>query len=204
MASITKEQAEALAENFLDDIGAGSVDDLQPRETLSAIFQLAGELIEAAQENLNKSRTNASGNLSSSIQAQEPTAAPGFIQIDIEMLFYGQFVNKGVRGKKSGSGLYAFKSDMPGEKMVDAIQKYMKDARAKISNVKKPIGYEKKNKSIAERASAFAMARAIKQHGIKATYFMDNAIDYINSIAEQRIADALGVDILNSLPDKLN
>lgn len=199
-----------MAENFLDDIGAGTVDDLQPRETLSAIFLLAGELVEAAQENLNATRTNASGNLSSSIQAQEPKAAAGFIQIDIEMLFYGQFINKGVRGTKSGSGLYAFKHDLKKgtrggkSKFIEAIQQYMKDARAKIGNVKKPIGYEKKNKKISDVSSAFAMARSIKQHGIKATYFMDAAINYIDSIAEQRLADAIGIDIINSLPDKLN
>lgn len=204
MASISKAQADALAEGFLDDIGTGNPGELQPRETLSELFMLVGELIEDAQDNLNETKSNASGRLSSSIEAREPVAAPGLIQIDIEMNFYGQFVNKGVKGTKGGAGLYKFKSDMPGKSMVDAIKHYMKDARSKIGAVKKPVGYEIKNATIAQASAAFAMARSIKQHGIKAVYFMDKAINDTDKKVSQRLGDALAVDVLNSLPDELN
>lgn len=200
--SISKAQAEALADGYLDDIG--SSDDLQPRETIAELLLLAGELIEDAQQNLNDTKTNASGELSKSIEAREPITAPGLIQIDIEMNFYGQFVNKGVRGTKEGSGLYAFKSDMPGKSMTDAIRQYMKDAKNKIRSVSQHIGYEKKNKSVSDASSAFAMARAIKQHGIKPTYFMDKAINDTDKKVSDRLSDALSIDVLNSLPDELN
>ena len=107
--SIGKAQAEALADGFLDDIGSDP-NGLQPRETLSEIFLLAGELVEGAQDNLNASHTNASGDLSTSIAAREPVVGAGFIQIDIEMNAYGQFVNSGVRGTKGGSGLPGLRS----------------------------------------------------------------------------------------------
>lgn len=202
MASIGKAQAQALAESFLDDIGSDP-NGLQPRETLSEIFLLAGELIEDAQDNLNASRTNASGELSKSIAAREPVTGPGFIQIDIEMNAYGQFINSGVRGTKGGSGLYSFKKDRPGEKMVKSFMKYIKDARSKIGSVKKPIGYENKNSEVAKRSSAYAMARNTKQKGIKATHFMDKAIAATDKKVSERLGDALAIDVLNSLPDKL-
>lgn len=203
MSSFASAQASALAEGFLDSIG-GSKEEFQPRDTLSQLFILAGELIEDAQNNLNADRSNASGNLSDSIQARDPVASNGIIQIDIEMLFYGQFVNKGVKGTKSGQGLYSFKYDMPSRDMVTAFQQYMRSARAKIGNVKSPIGHEIKNKAVSDISSAFAMARATKQHGIKATGFMDKAIDTTNAKVQDKLGNALAIDVLNALPDKLN
>ncbi len=203
MPSISKAQSEALADGFLNDI-ASNKDGLVPRETISELLLLAGELVESAQENLNAAKANASGELSKSILAQEPKAAPGFIQIDIEMNFYGQFLNKGVKGTKSGSGLYAFKNDKPGGNMLKAISQYMKDARSKIGSVKTKIGYESKNASVAAASNAYAMARAVKQHGIKAVYFMDLAIAETDKKVSERLGDALAIDVLNSLPDKLN
>lgn len=202
--SIGKAQAEALADNFLDDIGSGDPGELQPRETIAELLLLAGELIEEAQANLNATRSNATGNLSESIQAQEPKTAPGLIQIDIEMNFYGQFVNKGVKGTKGGNGLYSFKTEFPSKKMVAAIRKYIKDARSKIGSDKTRIGYETKNTTISEASSAYAMARSIKRKGIDATYFMDRAIDETDKKISERLGDALGIDVLNSLPDELN
>jgi hypothetical protein len=204
MASIGKSQAAALAEGFLDDIGSTDDISFKPAEIVGELILLAYELVQSAQDNLNATHSNASGRLSDSITAQEPKTAPGFIQIDIEMNFYGQFVNKGVKGTKGGTGLYKFKSDMPGKSMVDAIKKYMKDARSKIGSVKKPIGYESKNATIAAASSAFAMARSIKQHGIHPTYFMDAAIEETDQKVSERLGDALAIDVLNSLPDTLN
>jgi hypothetical protein len=202
--SISKAQAEALADGFLDDIGTGNPNELQPRETISELLLLAGELVEDAQKNLDNTKSNASGELSKSIEANEPTTAPGLIQIDIEMNFYGQFVNKGVKGTKEGSGLYAFKSDMPGRKMLKSIEQYIKDAKSKLRSVKQHIGYENKNKGVSDANSAFAMARAVKQHGIKPTFFMDKAINDTDKKVSERLGDALAIDVLNSLPDKLN
>lgn len=202
--SIGKAQALALADNFLDDIGSGSKDDLQPRETISELLLLAGELVEMAQENLNESKSNAAGDLSKSILASEPITTHGIMQIDVEMSFYGQFINKGVRGTKSGSGLYAFKNDKPGGKMVKSLSRYIKSAASKIGTVKHKIGYESKNAAVAAASNAYAVARAVKQHGIKATYFMDKAIADTDKKVSDRLGDALAIDVLNSLPDNLN
>ena len=120
------------------------------------------------------------------------------------MNFYGQFINKGVKGTKSGSGLYAFKNDKPGSKMVKALSKYIKSASSKIGSVKHKIGYEVKNTAVAAASNSYAVARAVKQHGIKATYFMDKAIADTDKKVSDRLGDALSIDVLNSLPDNLN
>jgi hypothetical protein len=205
MGSINKMQADALADGFLDDIGSGSPGDLQPRETLSVLFQLVGSLVESAQDNLNDSNSNASGKLSKSIMAEEPVATGTTLQVDVSMLLYGEFINKGVRGVKSGSGTYAFKSEFPSKKMVKSISKYIKSSKKKIrsTNSNTISQNEKKHLSISELSSAYATARAIKQHGIKATNFMDKAITSTSLKAEEQLSSALRVDIINSLPDKL-
>ncbi len=214
MPSISKAQASALADGFLNDIGSDK-EGLQPRETISELLLLAGELVESAQENLNAAKANASGELSKSILAQEPKAAPGFIQIDIEMNFYGQFINKGIKGTRGGSGMYAFKHEIGGtrkkgggksgktHKLVAAMEQYIKDAKSKIGAIKTPIGYEGKNTDISKQV-AYLMARNITRYGIGATYFMDLAIVETDQKVSERLGDALAIDVLNSLPDKLN
>jgi hypothetical protein len=204
--SINKAQASLLAEGFLDDIGSVKPGDFQPRETITELLLLGGELIESAQANLNNSNTNASGKLSESIEAEEPIVKSGIIQIDITMLFYGQFINKGVKGRKSGSGVYAFKYDAPSAKFVKAIKEYIKTASKKITNTNKAKTISKnelKNASVSEIDNAYAMARSIIQHGIKPTGFMDKAITTTEQKIENRLQSALKVDIINSLPDKI-
>jgi hypothetical protein len=132
MGSISKAQADLLSSGFLDNIG--SEETLQPRETFSEIILLAGEFIEDAQDNLNKSQSNASGNLSSSIQLGEPEVSGNLFKVDVYMNYYGQFINKGVKGTKSGSGLYAFKHDFPSKGMIDAIREWIKAGKLKTRN----------------------------------------------------------------------
>jgi hypothetical protein len=64
-------------------------------------------------------------------------------------------------------------------------------------------GLEKKRKSISQlnlgRQVAYAVARSIKQHGIKATGFMDKAVASTSSKVQDRLGNALEVDIINSL-----
>lgn len=198
--SINKAQAKALADGFLDNLG--SENDLQPRETFSEIILIAGEMVEAMQDNLNASNTNASGALSSSIEIGEPEVSGSLFKVDVYMNFYGQFVNKGVKGTKSGSGLYAFKHDFPSKSMVDAIREWIKAGKLKTANTnaKKTISRnEKKNASIGQLDNAFAVARSIKQHGIKPTGFLDKAVDTTITKVKDRLGLALKIDIINSL-----
>src|ERR1700743_1490125 len=110
--SISKAQAEALAEGFLDSIGVDR-DGIYPKETYSELIILASELIEQAQKNLAASNSISSGALSESIVASDPRSVGSAMLLDIYMNFYGLFVNKGVKGTKAEGSLagYSFKND---------------------------------------------------------------------------------------------
>lgn len=201
--SISKAQAQALADGFLDDIGSNK-DGLQPRETFSEMILIAGEFIEDCQQNLLSSNSNASGELSASLIANEPEKVGNAMRIDVYMNFYGAFVNSGVKGTKSGSSTagYSFKYDMPTKSMVKAIQQWIDRGKISTSSVKKYSGYgrhEIKNKSIAQLDMAFAVARSIKMKGLKPTGFLDKAVaTSINKVAD-RLGSALSIDVLNSI-----
>lgn len=201
--SISKSQAEALAEGFLDNLGS-SKEGLQPRETFTEIILLAGELIEEAQNNLNKSNRHTSGRLSESLIGDEPTLNGSVFRIDVLMNFYGAFVNKGVKGTRSGRSLagYSFKNEVVSSSMHKAISDWIKSARTATRSVKKYKGYgkhETKQKTISQYDTAYAIARSIKQHGLKPTGFLDKAVASTERKVADRLGAALRVDVIDGL-----
>lgn len=195
--SISKQQAEALAEGFLDNIG--SENDLQPRETFSEIILLAAEFI-----NLIKANNISSGALSESLQAGEPTVEGNVFSIDVFMNFYGKFINSGVKGTRSGSSRagYSFKNEIVSQKMLKAIAEWIKRAQISTQTVKKyaPHGaHETRRRSISEIDSAYGKARSIKMYGIPATGFLDSAVQTTTQKVKDRLGLALKIDIINSI-----
>jgi hypothetical protein len=204
--SISKAQAKLLADNFLDSIG--SKEDFKPKNSLSALFEVAGFLIETAQKNLNKADRVSSGALSESMKVLNPERRGKIIVIDIELLYYYIFHDLGVRGTKKGSGKFAFKNDFPSKKMVKSIQRWLRKEglKAKTDVGGKPITKrEAKRKSISDatKGAAYAIARSVKQKGIKKTLFWTNAIKATERKAEQELGDAFVVDVLDAIPSKL-
>lgn len=202
--SISKSQAEALAEGFLDNIGSSKDELFRPKEIFTEVILLAGELVETAQDNLNKSNRHSSGKLSESIIADEPTQTGAEISIDILMNFYGAFVNKGVKGTRSGSSTagYSFRNEVVSNKMYNAIADWIKRAGTGTRNVKKYRGYgkhETKQKTIAQYDSTYAVARSIKMYGLKPTGFLDNAVASTRSKVAARLGAALRLDVIDGL-----
>jgi hypothetical protein len=201
--SISKAQAAALAEGFLDNLGSDR-NEFQPKNTYTEVFLLVGELIDTAQNNLNKSNRIASGALSESLIADEPKKNGNVISVDVLMNFYGAFVNKGVKGTRSGHSTagYSFRNEVVSRSMLAAIANWIEKARIKTRTVKKYKGYGKhevKQKTIAQYDATYAVARSIKQHGLKPTGFMDNAIAKTSDKIEKRLGAALVVDVLDGL-----
>lgn len=201
--SISKAQAEALAEGFLDNLGSDRSEFL-PKNVYTELFLLVGELIETAQNNLNTANITNTGKLSESIIADEPIQSGNEIRVDVLMNFYGQFHNKGVKGTRSGRSTagYSFKNEIVSRKMYAAIKEWIKRAGATTRTVKKYKGYgahESKRKSIAQYDSVYATARSIKMHGLKSTGFMDNAIADTSAKVSDRLGSALVVDIIDGL-----
>lgn len=201
--SISKAQAAALAEGFLDDLGS-SKDDFAPRNTLTELFLLAGELIEDAQNNLNASNRNASGELSESLVADEPTQIGATVSIDILMNFYGAFVNKGVKGTRSGRSTagYSFRNEGVSKNMLKALAEWVKRGKQSTRTVTKYKGYgrhERKNKTISQYDKVYALGRAIKQHGLKPTGFLDKAVQSAEEKFADRLGAALRIDVIDGL-----
>lgn len=201
--SISKAQAAALAEGFLDNIGTGK-EGFAPRQSLTEIFLLAGELIEDAQDNLNKSNRNASGKLSASLIADDPTQTANTVAIDVLMNFYGQFVNKGVKGTRSGSSTagYSFRNEGVSKGMLKEIQEWIEKGKLSTRSVTKYKGagrHEKKQKSIAQIDAAYAVARSVKQHGMKASGFLDKAVLTTKNKVSDRLSAALRIDVIDGI-----
>lgn len=201
--SISKRQAEALAEGFLDNLGS-SKDEFQPRNTYTELFLLVGELIDTAQKNLNKAGLISTGEGSASIVAEDPVQNGGIISVDVLMNFYLQFHNKGVKGTRVGRSTagYSFKNEAVSRSMYTAIDEWIKRAGLSTRTVKKYKGYgkhETRRKSIAAIDSTYAMARSIKMKGLKPTGFMDDAIRRTSDLIEKRLGAALVIDIQDGL-----
>ena len=201
--SISKAQAEALAEGFLDNLGS-SKEGMRPRETFTEIILLAGELVEAMQDNLNRANLHSTGKLSESCVVDEPTLNGSIFRADVLMNFYGAFHNKGVKGTRAGRSLagYSFKNEIVSRKMYKAIDDWIKRSGTGTRTVKKYKGYgahEVKQKKISKYDSTYATARSIKMYGLKPTGFLDNAIASTRSKVASRLGAALRVDIIDGL-----
>lgn len=200
--SINKAQAAALAEQFIDTLGTDDKEGLQPRETLRELFVLSGEFVEDAQNNLNESNSNASGSLSNSLLLSDPRESNGAVSVDVLMNYYGQFINSGVKGTKSGQGKYQFKSEFPSIKMVQALLKSIKTSKKKVTNVNRSRSIfknEVKNAKISEISRAYGAARNIKMYGIKPTGFIDKAVQTTSDKISERLGKAFKIDIINSI-----
>lgn len=203
--NITKAQAAALADGFLDSIGSDDKSGLTPKNALSELMLIVAEMVEEMQENLIHSKLIASGRLAESIAALEPEIRDDKIVIDIIMNFYGKFQNKGVRGTRSGSGLYQFRDEFPSKKMVIAIQEWLDRANKSIRTVKQYKNYgrhEQKNRDISQLYNAYAVARSIKIKGLKPSGFLDKAADSAERKMAERIGVALKVDIIDAIRPK--
>lgn len=212
--SISKSQAEALAEGFFDGLG-GSKDGIKPKKSLAALYQLAGGLVVDAQKNLDSSNRTATGALHSSIKVLDPRVVNGVkVVVDIELLDYYRFVDAGVKGTQSGSSSkgYAYTTKMP---PVNVIRKWLikEGIKGRQDKKYKNLKLDSKaasrrdtfRKSITEtsRSVAFAIARSIQKKGLKRTNFFSKAIRTTEAKADKELSKGFKIDIINSLPSKL-
>jgi hypothetical protein len=203
MKSISQSQAEALSSKFLSTQGAGK-GDFKPAKLLSQVLLIAGSIVKEAQVNLNKTNSNASGVLSDSLDISDPTQEGSVFKCDVRMQYYGQFVNKGVKGVQSGSSNagYSFKNLGVSKAFIASLERGKSKAGNKITsiNTSKTISQnEKKNAKVSEVSNAWGAAVNIKKFGITPTGFIDKAVDTINAKVEKKLGISLRIDIENSL-----
>jgi len=172
----------------------------------------AAKFIIQVQKNLQKANKIDTGRLETDIQEGSVIREGKTYSIDIgypvgsEGAKYYDFVNKGVKGFKSGTpnSPYRFRSAFPSMNgpMVNAIQKWVKrNSLSQRTETQKynTSGLQRKRKSVSElntgRTTAYLIARKIKQRGLPRTGFFDDAIDQVfNEQFYNKMAEALGGD----------
>ena len=178
------------------------------------LIAYAARFIFAAQNNLKKANKVDTGTLEKDLAQGDIVRQGSNYSIDIgypvgsDGARYYDFVNKGVKGFKSGqpNSPYSFKSAYPSMNgpMVTAIQKWVK--RNALSQRNETQKYklsklQKKRKSVAQlntgRTTAYLIARKIKQRGLPKTGFFDNAVDEVfNQQFYDKMAKAVGADLV--------
>ena len=178
------------------------------------IIRFASIFIKRVQDNLKKANKVDTGTLSTDITEGELIKQGSSYSLDIGYPVgsagakYYDFVNKGVKGFKSGqpNSPYRFRSAYPSMNgpMVTAIQKWVK--RNALSQRREDQKYnlsstQNKRKSVAQlntgRTTAYLIARKIKQRGLPKTGFFDNAVDEVfNQQFYDKMGKAIGADLV--------
>jgi hypothetical protein len=173
----------------------------------------AARFIIQVQKNLQKANKVDTGTLERDIQEGSLIKDGSSYSIDVGYPVgskgsqYYDFVNKGVKGFKSGqpNSPYRFRSAYPSMNgpMVNAIQKWVKrNALAQRNETQKYnlSALQTKRKSVSElsktKGTAYMIARKIKQRGLPKTGFFDNAVDEVfNEQFYNKMAKAVGGDV---------
>jgi len=146
----------------------------------------------------------ATGALANSIKALPPVVTANGIEIPITALDYFDYLDKGVRGTKGGSGTYVFKSTMPSAEMVSSIQAFMRSKGITTQAAKTSVhSMAKARSTISNQSAAFAIARSILQKGIPATHFATDALQAIQQEANNILGPALAADVIAAIPKTL-
>jgi hypothetical protein len=181
--SITKAQALALGDGFLNSLGSQRLkeDELPVVEALLERF--GGEFIVAAQNNLKANNSIASGaindiRLSTSKFGNIYTLSLGYPNSEPASKYW-DYINKGVKGTKNvkadSKTPYKFnpsKKSIP----ISAAQGWLNYNKLKTISVRpyRKLGVE--TKAIDSKKSlAYVLARSIHRKGIKSTHYFDNA-----------------------------
>jgi hypothetical protein len=181
--SITKAQASALAEGFLNTLGEQPMKEGEFPIIEKLLLDFGGDFIKNAQNNLNANNSIASGKINDirmnftkfgtnyTISLGYPKSEPASK--------YWDFINKGVKGTKNikadAKTPYKFnpsKKSIP----ISAAQGWLGYNKLKVVAVKpyRKLGVE--TKATDEKKSlAYVLARSIHRKGIRSTHYFDDA-----------------------------
>jgi hypothetical protein len=188
--SFAKAQADAL-----NSLGGQDREQFVPFVALNILEQYGADFKILLEKYINSRQVVASGKLADSI-----TSSVDENKLTIKMLDYFDFPNEGVRGvkgTKNGVGSpYKFKNYGMNAEGRASIKRYILDGKAKVSNVKAPVGLERKNKkkSLIDR-QVDNLIYMIKRYGIKRTEYFNDAFEEAFKDIDVVMGEALGIDI---------
>jgi hypothetical protein len=217
-SSITRRQQKAIDINAIDlnsdDPSQYKKYDAEPFEV--ALFNVAAAFADAAATNLNNSDRVSTGALLDSIKPSEIQIFGKTLQIDISVLDYYKFIDKGVKGWQSGTpsdSPYSFKQPQKGgskpkkSEMVAAIRKWLiKEGLASRALSRKSPSHaisprESRRQKITDTSTSTAImiSGMIRRHGLKKTNFWTNAEKTALKVAQDEFGEALKISIINSI-----
>jgi hypothetical protein len=218
--SISRNQIEALRNGYIQKIGSGDYKVLSSKKLPileQTLLEFGLDFNNAILANLEKSGSVASGKLT---EVSFPTITKFGTQYvlnlgypaDSVQIKYFDYINKGVRGKESGSPSdtpYAFKSIYPNRKMSASIFTWLNKARKSVradnvttsknggespSQAKKQGLKKMLTTAKDKRALAYAISVNIKKRGIKQTKYFDNAV---SQVFDKKFTDAVAYAVIS-------
>ena len=209
MPSISQAQAKFLKTGDITKFGIEQTDapTLGTVEAMLALY--AEEFIKAARQRLVDLGKDNSGDLGDSIKF-EVTRFGASYKLELSVLDYYKFVDEGVRGRDpkyntNNTSPYSYKYPAKISKPThpEGILKWLKEGKGKstVSDIKRYGTYGKTEERSLNRqqdatlANAKRIAYFIKRKGTKRTGFWTDPFKEVFADLEQRLGEALGVDI---------
>jgi len=190
--SFAKAQADAL-----NSLGGKDRDEFIPFVAQNILEQYGQDFKILLEAYIKSRKVSSTGALADNIY---PSVSEDGNKLIVTMLDYFDFPNEGVRGvkgTKNGVGSpYKFKNYGMNAEGRASIKRYILDGKAKVSNVKEPVGLERKNKkkSLIDK-QVDNLIYMIKRYGIKRTEYFNDAFEEAFKDIDVVIGEALGIDI---------
>ena len=212
--SINQLQAELLSSGTLDKLGA-SQQDFASLGTLPVLEQYlilaAANFIQKVKDNIEVLGISDTGSLSDDIAQGDLIKQPNGYSISLgyprgsKAAKYYDFVNKGVRGVKSGTpnSPYAFKNIGVGRAILRNIKSWVDRngiRRNDVAITRRQATRQSLSNMVSEASRsknlAYAVAVNIKKRGLRKTGFFDSAVDsYFGSDFASGVSKIIGQDI---------
>lgn len=207
--NIGQSQANYLKTVHLESIGQDKTGGAPVKlaEVEQSLRDLAVLFKTTAEHELDVKNAIDTNQLAESIQFDEVEFMGGVYSIDISVLDYYKFVNKGVKGLNNGingaQSPFSFKNIGVSKAFMISIRKWVirHALKARVKPAKThPLGAEKKAVfKDTSNAMAYAIATSIKKKGLKATNFWDKAEQTTQEQVEKTLGNAFAISIVNEI-----
>lgn len=207
--SINKSQENYLRTVHLETIGQerGSSEPIKLDEIEQGLLDLAIFFKTTAAKELEVKNAIDTAALEESIQFDKVQFAGTIYSVDINVLDYYKWVNKGVKGLDGViDSPFAFRNKFVSKLFAQAIRKWLIRHALKATTRparKNPLGAEKKAKPFQNvektNALAYAVAGSIKKKGLKPTGFWDKAEQETAKQVEKTLGNSFAIAIVNEI-----
>lgn len=142
-------------------------------------------LVEDAKQNLTSRKKVASGKLLNSLKVNNVKVTEKSLELSIQMMPYGAFVDKGVSGVKVKYNTpYSYTNKMPPPSALDG---WMVIRGIAPRN--------EKGRFTSRKSIQFAIARSIFNNGIKPSNFLTDAVDKNFKLLPKMVTDKFSLDV---------